>query len=247
MRYGIISDIHGNLEAFQAVLKRLRREGIDQYIFCGDLIGYGPDPQACIDLYTQLVEEGLVQGVIGNHDAIVVHPELQAYFNIEALKVLEWTMKKLSAPQMRQVSFLPAVVHSGNFTIVHGTPRDPIKEYFVNTLQYHTLYKEWEGKVLFIGHTHIPFYMKGNETKCRIHEVSEEKAIILQDKYRYVINPGSVGRPRDNNPKASFGLWDEHAETFLFLREPYDFKKTQQKMRKAGFPDLLIEGLEIGL
>ena len=247
MRYGIISDIHSNLEAFEAALKRLRFEGIDQYIFCGDLIGYGPDPQGCVDLYAELVENGLVQGVIGNHDAIVIHPELQAYFNIEALKVLEWTMKKLSSQQMRQVSFLLAVVHGDNFTVVHGTPRDPIKEYFVNTLQYRSLYKEWKGQFLFVGHTHIPFYMSGNETRCRIHEITEEKAIILQRKYRYVINPGSVGRPRDNDTRASFGLWDTHAETFSFLREPYDFKKTKQKMRKAGFPDLLVEGLEIGL
>ncbi len=247
MRYGVISDIHSNIEAFEAALDRLTREKVDKYIFCGDLIGYGPDPKACIDLYGSLVKKDLVQGVLGNHDGIVVHPELQAYFHPEALKVLEWTLKQLSPQDMRVVSFLPAVVRGSKFMVVHGTPRDPLKEYFVNTNQYHALYDEWKGQILFIGHSHIPFYMSGNEKRCKIHLIHEEHMVVLMEKARYVINPGSVGRPRDNNPLASFGVWDTSTQEFLFLREEYDWEKTQRKMRKAGIPGNLTETLSMGL
>ncbi len=247
MRYGVLSDIHSNLEAFEAALARLSKEKVYRYIFCGDLIGYGPDPEACVQRYLQLTQTNSVQGVVGNHDAIIVHPELQEYFHFEALKVLEWSLKQLSTPSLRCVSFLPEILREESYTVVHGTPRDPLKEYFFNSVQYRTLYTQWQGQVLFVGHTHMPFYMEGTAQDCKVYSLHDEKIISLLAGKRYVINPGSVGKPRDNDVRASFGVWDDEKQTFSFLREPYDYQKTQRKMKEAALPDFLVENLSMGL
>lgn len=247
MRYGVISDIHSNLEAFEAALARLEKEGVDGYIFCGDLIGYGPDPEKCVQRYVALSQQAPVLGVMGNHDAIVVHPELQEYFHFEALRVLEWSLRQLSNISLRCISFLPEVIRGENYTVVHGTPRDPLKEYFFNSLQYKMLFGDWDGQVLFVGHTHMPFYMEGSEKECKVISLHDEKTITLRSPHRYVINPGSVGKPRDKDVRAAFGVWDTEEQTFAFLREAYDFKLTQKKMKKAGLPDFLVESLSLGL
>ena len=247
MKYGVLSDIHGNLEAFESALEKLDQVGVQKYLFCGDLIGYGPDPEACVQKYTQLAEAGRVVGVMGNHDAIAVHPELQEYFHFDALQVLNWSIKQMSEKSLKQVSFLPEVFTEGDCTLVHGTPRDPLKEYFFNSLQYRTLYQDWKGQVLFVGHTHMPFYMVGDENFCHVQAVEEPSTVSLQSNLRYVINPGSVGKPRDNDGRASFGIWDSQQRTFTFFRKPYDVEKTQDKMKQAGFSALQIESLSLGL
>lgn len=247
MKYGVISDIHGNIEAFEVTLARLKKEGAEKYIFCGDLIGYGPDPQACVQRYSELVHEGLIEGVLGNHDGIIVHPELREYFNLDALEALDWSVEQLDKKALRCVSFLPEIVPHEQYTVVHGSPRDPLKEYFVNSLQYHQVYDDWSGQILFVGHSHLPFYMSGNETDCHIHLSRQEEKMMLQDELRYVINPGSVGKPRNNDVRASFGLWDTKQKQFSFLREPYDYELTQRKMVRAGLPALLIDSLSLGL
>ena len=247
MRYGVISDIHSNIEAFETVLSCLEQMSVDGYLFCGDLIGYGPDPEACVQRYQQLCQDKPVEGVVGNHDAIIVHPELQEYFHFEALQVLEWSLKQLSNSSLRCVSFLPGTLQAKDFTVVHGTPRDPLKEYFFNSVQYRTLYNKWQGQILFVGHTHMPFYMQGDEKECQVHAVAGEQTIELNPAKRYVINPGSVGKPRDNDTRAAFGVWDDKEHTFTFMREPYAYEKTQRKMMAANLPRTLIEGLALGL
>ena len=247
MIYGILSDIHGNLEAFYAALQRLKEEGAQQYIFCGDLVGYGPDPEKCIQKYRNMQDDGKVVGVLGNHDAVFSHPELREFFNFDALQALGWTGKQLNARDTRFVSFLPEVTHGDNFTVVHGTPMDPIKEYFSSCQQYRMAYKQWQGQMLFVGHTHLSFYMEGDASACHVHVVREEEEVPLQPSCRYVINAGSIGKPRDNDARASFGLWDTEKETFRFLRQKYDFHLTQEKMRAAKLPEFLIDSLSWGM
>lgn len=247
MKYGVLSDIHGNLEAFNAALKRLKAEGAEKYIFCGDLIGYGPDPEKCVQKFAKLKEDGLAVGVMGNHDAVFAHPDLRMYFNFEALQVLDWTEKQLSARSIRCVSFLPEMHQNKDFAVVHGTPMDPIKEYFANCTQYRTAYPLWEGQVLFVGHTHLPFYMEGDENICHVSVAHKEPSVNFHPILRYVVNPGSVGKPRDNDPRASFGLWDTDTNTFRFLRQSYDFAKTQEKMRAADLPTFLVDSLALGM
>lgn len=247
MKYGVLSDVHGNLEAFETALKRLQALGAQQYIFCGDLIGYGPDPEECVRLYGQLADKGIVKGVQGNHDAVFARPELREYFNFDALRALEWSVQHLSRASMQRVSFLPETVHGPDFTAVHGTPADPIKEYFAGCSQFRTNYQAWRGRILFVGHTHLPFYMEGDENACHVTVVKQETQVSLSKQLRYVINPGSVGKPRDNDVRASFGLWDDKADTFCFFRQEYDYAKTQEKMRAAGLPGFLIDSLALGM
>ena len=247
MKYGILADIHGNLEAFEAALARLEKEGAEEYLFCGDLIGYGPDPLACVQLYLRLVNEGKIRGVLGNHDGIIVHPELRAYFNLDALEALDWSLDRLDETCLRCVSFLPEMISGRSFTVVHGTPRDPLKEYFINSLQYRLLYEAWLGQILFVGHSHMPFCMKGSETTCQLHMPHEEETFSLDPLFRYVINPGSVGKPRDNDVRASFGLWDSKENKFSFLREKYNCELTIKKMLDVGLPDLLVDSLSLGI
>ncbi|MBR4354970.1 MAG: metallophosphoesterase family protein, partial [Elusimicrobiaceae bacterium] len=142
---------------------------------------------------------------------------------------------------------LPAKIEGKNFCVVHGTPADPVKEYFTNDAQFYANAPLWKGQVCFVGHTHLPFYMEGTTEDCLVSLVSRpEQVIPLASHARYVINPGAVGKPRDKNPQAAFGIWDNSKNTFQFLREPYDVQKTQEKMRKLNFPDFLIESLAIG-
>lgn len=245
MRIGILADIHGNLEALQAVLKQLKQEEVEKYIQCGDIIGYGPDAEACVRRVARLP---LLASVMGNHDAILAFPTLGNLFNLDAKLALEGSVPGLSETSCDYLRTLPATVKGDNFTALHGTPLDPVKEYFHSIEQFNIYYKMWQGQVLFVGHTHVPFYIKGSARTCHMYLNQQEKHTIeLNNKCRYVINPGSIGKPRDRNPHASCGIWDTTNNTFTFLRVPYDFGITQAKMRKQGFPSFLIESLAYGL
>lgn len=245
MKVGVFSDVHANWEALDACLKRLKKEGAQAYICCGDLIGYGPDPEKCVKKIKTLP---LLACVMGNHDAVFVQPELEFFFNYGAKLALEHNKKQLSEESVRYLTSLPAEVQKNNFTVVHGTPSDPIKEYFSNCEQFRADYHLWEGRVCFVGHTHLPFYMKGDAKKCAVYVNKSNDAVVsVGGDVRYVINPGAVGKPRDNNPAASFGLWDTEEQTFRFFRVPYDVSVTCEKMSALNFPSFLIDSLAVGL
>ncbi len=245
MRIGVFSDVHGNLEALNACLERFKKEGVEKYIYCGDIIGYGPDPEKCVK---KILSLPLLACVLGNHDAVFKHPEIEAFFNYDAKVALDESKALMSEKSIRALASLPYMVHGDDFTVVHGTPSDPIKEYFSSCSQFHAYYEFWTGHLCFIGHTHLPFYMKGTSRSCSIYlNKKEDGTIRLTERARYVINPGSVGKPRDNNPAASFGIWDTEENTFRFLREKYDYSITQKKMEERKFPSFLIGSLTLGL
>ena len=245
MRIGVISDIHGNLAALKACVKKLKDEGAESFIQCGDIVGYGPDAEACV---RQVLRLPLLASVMGNHDAVLAFPSISNLFNFDAKIALEQSLPELSHPSISYLSSLPPSVQGKGFTVVHGTPLDPIREYFHNTTQFLGYYRLWQEQILFVGHTHLPFYIKGNSRTCHMCVPQKEKHTIrLSDKYRYVINPGAVGKPRDHNPNAACGLWDTKAKTFTFLRVWYDVVATQANMREKEFPEFLIESLAHGL
>lgn len=245
MKIGVFSDVHSNLEALNACLNRLQKEQVEAYIYCGDLIGYGPNPEECVQRILALPLKGCV---MGNHDAVFVEPGLAAFFNYDAQIALEKTKSLLSEASIQALRRLPQRVQGDDFCVVHGTPFDPVKEYFSSCLQFRFNYNLWKGQICFVGHTHLTFFMEGGENNCTVFLVPEQdRTISLKPQSRYIINPGSVGKPRDNNAQASFGVWDTQAHTFRFLREPYDVKTTQEKMRRYKFPGFLIDSLSIGL
>ena len=245
MRIGVLSDIHGNLEALEACLKALEKAGAEKYIQCGDIIGYGPDGEACTQRVMQLP---LLASVMGNHEAVLIFPSLGNAFNEEAETVLGKSLPSLPVACADYLRALPSCVEGENFTVVHGTPFDPIKEYFHCLEQFNSYYRLWQGQVLFVGHTHVPFYIKGSPGECHMYLSQNKTHLLTLDKAcRYVINPGAVGKPRDHNPCAACGLWDTGPGTFTFLREPYDVAVTQQKMRQQHYPAYLIESLAHGM
>lgn len=244
MKIGVFSDVHGNLEALNACLARLEKEQAEQFICCGDLVGYGPDPDVCVKRVLQLP---LLACVMGNHDAALSQPDLEAFFNYDAKVALDKSKKLLSASSLRALSELAIRVQEPNFCVVHGTPSDPVKEYFSSETQFYANYHLWEGALCFVGHTHLPFYMKGTPKNCQIVlNTRPDFTLPLSKQSRYIINPGAVGKPRDKNPQASFGIWDTKDNSFRFLREPYDVQTTQLKMRRLKFPAFLIDSLSVG-
>ncbi len=245
MKIGVFSDVHGNLEALQVCLARLKEEKVEGYINCGDIIGYGPDSDACVQTIMTLPN---VQNVMGNHDIIFIDPRIESFFNFDAKIALDISKREITDESMRFLSSIPIIIRAENYTVVHGTPADPVKEYFISARQFYSNYSRWQGKICFVGHSHLAFYMEGTEKECNSYANKDKTFVLpLNTHKRYVINPGSVGKPRDNDPEISFGVWDTEQETFTFIREPYDFSITQRKMREKGYPPFLIEGLERGL
>jgi predicted phosphodiesterase len=245
VKVGVFSDVHGNWEALDACLKRFKQEEVQSYIFCGDLIGYGPDPEKCVRKIMQLP---LIGCVMGNHDAVFAQPEIENFFNYDARQALLRSKSLLTEKTIRCLTSLPSIVKKPGFTVLHGTPADPIKEYFSSCSQFYSTYHMWEGQICFVGHIHLPFYMKGTEKSCSTFvNKRPDVTVRLSDKARYIINPGAVGKPGDNDPRASFGIWDTDEHTFRFLRQEYDFRPTQEKMAALKFPSFLIDSLSLGL
>ena len=177
-----------------------------------------------------------------------MQPELEMLFNYDAKIALDENKKHLSEKSIRYLTALPTVARGEGFTAVHGTPNEPIKEYFSSCAQFRASYDKWQGKICFVGHSHLPFYIRGTQNSCVIYLCKREDATVhLSDKMRYVLNPGSVGKPRDLNPHASFSIWDTEKNTFRFIRQPYDFTLTQKKMQERKFPAFLINSLAHGL
>lgn len=245
MRIGVFSDVHSNWEALEACLARFAKERVQAYIFCGDIIGYGPDPKKCVQ---KILSLPLLACVMGNHDAALFHPELEAFFNYDAQVAVEKNKQQLDEASIRRLAALPVREQKPDFTVVHGTPANPIQEYFTSTNQFRANYQLWEGKFCFVGHSHMPFCMGGNPMAASLLLNKKEETVCrLTDKLRYVINPGAVGKPRDKDPRASFGIWDTDARTFRFIRQEYDVKTTLSKMKEQQFPSLLMDSLEVGL
>ncbi len=245
MKIGVFSDVHANLEALEACLARFKKEGVQGYIYCGDFIGYGPDPEKCVQ---KILSLPLLACVLGNHDAVFAHPELEEIFNNEARNSLDWSKSYLTEASIRALTALATIEEKPDYTVLHGTPRDPVKEYLVSTSQFYANYNLWKGKICFVGHTHVPFYMKGNAKHCSIYvSSSADTTVQLDPSMRYIINPGAVGKPRDQDTRASFGIWDTQENTFRFIRQEYDFHITQAKMEKAKMPMFLVDTLGLGL
>lgn len=245
MIYGVFSDIHSNLHALKAVLGHFDRQGITHYICCGDLVGYGPKPEECVQLVSRL--KNLVC-VMGNHDAAVLGQIPLSEFTSYAYLTIEQTRNILSMESKNFMLSLPQVVREKKFTLVHGSPRDHLSEYLTTGEQFLESLNLFDNPLCFVGHTHIPMVFKRKgihfpESKI----ICGQEKITLEDSTRYILNPGSVGQPRDANPKASFGIYDCNRNTFEIMRLSYPYEKTQKEMRDKKIASYLIERLSKGL
>ncbi|MEW6481917.1 MAG: metallophosphoesterase family protein [bacterium] len=236
MQYGIISDIHGNLEALLAVIPYLSK--VDKTIVLGDIVGYGPCPNECCEYVRKL--NPLV--IAGNHDIAAVGKKDINWFNPYAREAIEWTQRNLSSENKEWLLSLPLRGKQSNFIFVHGSLRDYTDEYIFKEKEAGESLGLLKDEILFIGHTHVPscFFVENNSIQGKY--LMEDEVIKL--KKRSIINPGSVGQPRDYIPKASFGIVNN--KEFKLFRIPYNIKRTQRLMRQVGLPEYLIKRLENG-
>jgi predicted phosphodiesterase len=245
MKYLIFSDIHSNLEAFEELLRQDVAKHVDKYLFLGDLVGYGANPNEATDLFRSLKNSYCIRG---NHDKVIADLESSSLFNPVAAFSAEWSKIQLSPSNqtfLKQLKTGPEVVDHF-ITICHGSTFD--EDYYVFSMfEAVESFKFMDTSIGFFGHTHFPvIYLLRNE-KIDIVPLSENTRIKLDPNTRYLINPGSIGQPRDKNPKPSYILFDSKKKEIQFLRFTYNIKETQRKIREAGLPEILASRLESGI
>ena len=244
MRYAIIADIHSNLAAFTAVLDDIKHQGETEEVWClGDIIGYGPDPRQCIELLRQRNHTA----VAGNHDLAVTGKISTFDFNPEAAAACHWTAEQLSPEDIDYLSSLPLVLQKDDFTLTHGSPREPVWEYLLSTSAAEENFAYFQSQFCLVGHSHVPLVFEYNEAHtCCLSEFPIDAEIALA-KNRLIINPGGVGQPRDGDPRASYAIYDSETRTIRHHRIPYDIETTQVKMREYGLPMRLATRLSYGV
>ncbi|HNZ66751.1 MAG TPA: metallophosphoesterase family protein, partial [Planctomycetota bacterium] len=230
MKFGVLGDVHANWEALNIVLDFLQKENITKIFCLGDIVGYNADPGECLDL----LQKNNVLCISGNHDRFT-SGEIDAVIRPETRQVIEYTKKSLSTKQRDFIASLPEERYLEDiFLFVHGSPRE--KDEYINSLQIARSNLQFLRRerpyvsICFFGHTHLPYVISNNTIEMEIHQNRDLK---LDPKYTYLINPGSVGQPRDQCPCASFVIFDYDEYTVSFYRIPYDIPETQRKIRAA--------------
>ena len=242
MSYGLISDIHGNLEALEAALAELK--DVDAFLCMGDLVGYGADPNACVERIRALPK---LICVAGNHDLAAIGGYDPSWFNPFALRAIQWTAEQLSQENKDYLVSLPKTAHADSALLVHGS-RPQEMSYITSPNEARICFDAMPGDLTLIGHTHITEYYRTR----RGSRLPEQTALLsggtieLEENVRYIVNPGAIGQPRDGNAAASFAIWNVAAGTIDVRRVPYDIERAQAKMREAHIPDSLWERLSLG-
>jgi predicted phosphodiesterase len=240
LRIAVLSDIHSNLVALEAVL---HHAGEVEAIWClGDTVGYGPEPDACL----RAISQRSSAAVAGNHDWAAIGKLGVEDFNPEAGAAVRWTSAQLTVENKDYLRLLPQRRVEGDFTLVHGSPRDPMWEYLLSAQVARANFGYFSTRYCLVGHTHIPSYFILRTQQVAAHYAAADHQLVLTDGERLILNPGSVGQPRDDNPLSSYMLLDTDRQTASWRRVPYDIAKTQEQMARFDLPRRLIERLSSG-
>ena len=243
MRYAIMADIHANLAAFNAVLDDMEQRGGVEEIWClGDIVGYGPDPHECIE---RLQRYNHVC-VAGNHDWAAIGKISTAEFNPDAALACQWTTRQLSQADIQYLETLPLTIDKDKFTLVHGSPREPIWEYVISTGIARENFNFFQSPYCLVGHSHVPLIFKEEDGSCTFSRLVANIGLALGES-RLIINPGGVGQPRDGDPRASYAIYDSDTRIVKLYRIPYDVAATQDKMMAKGLPVRLAVRLQQGM
>ena len=244
----VISDVHGNLEALQAVLGRIDELGVDAIYSLGDVVGYGPDPEACLRISVDRCRLRLM----GNHEYAVVHTELSFSFNPVAQKALEWTRQRLrEGGLLEHILGLQPHHQEGDVLFVHGSARDALEEYVTESDKsgysnfeqvVESLEKDFTSfRICFVGHNHKPFLAT---TEGFLHPHQGMKEFQVPQEEKLYVSVGSVGQPRDRDPRACFVTFD--GRKVVYHRVPYPFEVTAEKIRAQGLPGFLADRIATG-
>ena len=249
MRYAILSDIHANLEALSATLEHLAEERIDTYLCAGDIVGYGADPSACL---ARLQSVNAIC-VAGNHEWGCIGKLDLSWFHETARRALEWTRDQLSFSDLDLLRRMPLTTEAGPCTLVHATLRRPERfEYLTDLARTVEMAAHQRTTFSVYGHTHLPALIEYDTKQRRLGRVLTDEAelrdvqLSFEPGLRYVINPGSVGQPRDGDARASAAILDVGARTLSIRRIAYDVPTAQKKILDAGLPVFLAERLASG-
>ena len=242
LKIAILSDIHGNLEAFCAVLNDLNYEEITKIVFLGDIVGYGANPRECIDL---LIDK--TQAIVaGNHDWAVAERTEPVSFNPAARNAIEWTRDQLPPSYRTFLAQLPLRGEEDSFAYAHATPLNPSGwGYIFSSHQALANLNSVDQPLCFIGHSHIPIAFVLQQFH-HFSIVANATEIVLEESARYLVNVGSVGQPRDERPDAAYGILDTEKRLFSLRRVSYDVATAQGKILAAGLPPILAERLGFG-
>jgi predicted phosphodiesterase len=244
MRYGVFADVHSNLEALEAVLAFYKKERVQAFLCIGDIVGYGPNPNECIQLLSALNK---IQITAGNHDYAVVGLKELTWFNSFASRSLVWTRRQLKEENRNFLMRLPRLVDGSVYTLAHGSPRDPVDEYLLTARQYLDNLPHFRTPVCFIGHTHVPSVFYTDSLGMIQHTaLADGETYKLDAQAKTIVNVGSVGQPRDGDPRACAMIYDTDKMELRVRRIKYDVEAVQQKMREARLPLFLIERLGYG-
>jgi len=246
MRIAIISDVHSNLAALEAVLRHAQAQRALDGLWClGDTVGYGPQPRECL----RRLQEAGARMLVGNHDLAAIGQLPVEDFNPDAATAALWTGRQLGPEERQLIAGLPQVVEEGQFTLVHGTLRWPVWEYLYSYDAARGHLERQQSPFGLVGHTHVPMLVvEGPEFQqgCELYYLEDGATVELKGEGRLVINPGGVGQPRDGDPRASYAVYDSEAATITIHRVEYDIADTQKLMVAAGLPRWLIDRLTVG-
>jgi predicted phosphodiesterase len=245
MRYLLLSDVHANLEALEAVLARVRRKRFDAILMLGDVIGYGASPNQVVEILRAL--PGPMHRVRGNHDKVATGLDDGASFNEVALAAARWTAERLTPGNLAWVRALPLGPQevAPDLAICHGSPLD--EDYYVfSDYDAEQIFHAHAPRVTFFGHTHITSAFIETPTGVRVRPLRGDGRLALQPGQRYLLNPGSIGQPRDRDPRASYMIYDAARGVVRWYRLEYDLAGAQRRIRRAGLPGILAERLAVG-
>jgi diadenosine tetraphosphatase ApaH/serine/threonine PP2A family protein phosphatase len=247
MRYLILSDIHANLEALEAVLATVPRDRFDRLLVLGDIVGYGADPNAVVDAVRALRPDATIRG---NHDKVAAGVESAEGFNHAARYAALWTLDHLTPENRDFLTSLPVgpLVIDDLVEICHGSPDDE-DEYIFEHVDAIEALRASTQQVCFFGHTHvaIAYWLSAQDFDVLVASpLDRETRIRIEHDRRYLINPGSVGQPRDGDPRAAFATYDSESREVVLYRVPYDVTAAQAKIARAGLPEGLARRLALG-
>jgi predicted phosphodiesterase len=245
MRYLILSDIHSNQEALDAVMTHVRRKRWDKAVCLGDVVGYAANPNQAVDQVRRLKPMAAIRG---NHDKVCSGVEDGEMFNRIAYEAAMWTRKKLTRTNLKWLKALPEGprVVDGAFAISHGTPLDE-DAYIFGEIEALNVFRQTDFPVCFFGHSHFPVvFALSDEAIFTLLTIGPSFRVKLHEGMRYLINPGSVGQPRDGNPMASYAIYDAKKRVVTIYRVSYKLASAQDKIVKAGLPRPLADRLAIG-